>query len=273
MMDGVAIVACAMILAAIASMLFGCESLDFSDSDHAAPHSQTGGKVRAHFLDGWRTSRCSLVWLSHQVSDGDFRASVALHKAAGYTDAFCYMFNDGDCAGIRVDAAANLALATARAKHVTASGLRLWLIVVADDSPRLTGKGATGLLEMFYNCAALTHHAHAVVTGIELAESWQRAAIDALGSGLKARGFRVGHHTMPFASAASYAACGAAWCDYALIQVGNPFKRMALDKATAIIDQAERDLSARVVAFEHDVQLDGAAIGAEGGWANGRGKK
>jgi hypothetical protein len=135
---------------------------------------------------------------------------------------------------------------------------------VADDSSGMTAPGANYILSLFDAAQPLHKYFETVVDGIELAESWNNdaAKIDVLGAGLKARGFTVGHHTMPIRSAADYGNCRSAWCDLAMLQLGNPFQRMSKDKARKIVVDAAAALAAKVVAFEYDIELNGADLGA-----------
>lgn len=264
----------ARILLAWALLCCGCE--DFGD-DHGDRDGGNGGNdggnggnsIRAHFLDGWGTRSCSLGWLSSKTTDGEFHDAVDAHAAAGRNAAFVYLFCEGDMYGmIPTSVTDNLDRAATRLDYIESAGLDIWAIVVADDSPGLTGGGAGSILALFDSCAQIHGYFTGVIGALEPEESGIDS--DALGSALKALGFRVGQHTMPIDSGGSWAACAASWCDYAFLQLGNPFGNMDTETAKSIINDAQRELSAHVIAFEHDVTLDGADLGADG-YGCGRG--
>jgi len=235
------------------------------------PPVQSGGEIRAHFLKGWNGGRCSLFWLSHKTTDAEFAEELAAHKAAGYNTAFVYLFNDKDGDGKHpVNVIEYMDLADKRLAAISKAGLEIWAIVVADDSAAITNAGPNALLAMFDKAAPLHHYFAGVVDGIELLESWRSAAkINTLGQGLHDRGFRVGHHTMPIRSASDYGNCTSSWCDYAMIQAGSPFTRMSEAACRKILADADNAIAATIVAFEQYVGLDGAKLGAAGGYACG----
>ena len=278
-MTDLAQIAAAFVAIVVLTALTGCAVLNPGGGG-----TVDNGPMKANFLMHWPNGKCPLVWFSRATSEADFDAALLAYKNQRYNRVHCYLFNIGDMDGKHpVNVAGNLAATEGRMKKIQAAGIILEPIVVADDSPgmtrnamsapRITSRGPEGLLAMFDGCQPLFKYFSSVIDGIELSESWSGNAtkMHTFGNGLKARGFVVSHHTLPNPSSADVAACKAAWCDRAALQVGHPFTRMALSTARSKVAAFRAQVGKPTDAFEYDVQLNGAELGSDG-WACGGGQ-
>jgi hypothetical protein len=182
------------------------------------------------FLYRWNGGNCPLFLFSEATTDDQAKACVRWLRDGGYTVVTPYFFNDRDGDGRHpVDVRGNVETVKRRLKMCADAGLKVFPILFADDSGRLTGQSVSALTAMAHDAVARFKKSLAgVCCFLEPNELNDDGKVHAVGNAIKAMGLHTAIHTSPVMRGgktfdAHQVRFGkASWCDSVWVQTSHP---------------------------------------------------